>query len=59
MMSLAQDAVNVRLIAATAFREACEGRPYTATELRRAFMFDTLKPLPADMLAKAGELDEP
>lgn len=57
MMLLAEAAVKARLTAAIALREACEGRACSATELHRAFMFDALRPVPADMTELARKLD--
>ncbi len=57
MITLAADAVKVRLDAAVAFREACEGRSYPATELRTAYLFDAFNIVPGDMAEMARKLD--
>ncbi len=57
MIRLAAEAAKVRLEAATALLEACEGRHYTATEIRSAYLFDVFRPVPADMVRLAAELD--
>ena len=57
MIRLAAEAAKVRLDAATALLEACEGRHYPATEIRSAYLFDVFRPVPADMADMAAELD--
>lgn len=57
MMQLAEDASRARLDAATALLEACEGRHFTATQLRSAYLFDVFVTVPEDMVEMADQLD--
>ncbi len=57
MITLAADAVKVRLDAAVAFRETSDGRTYPATELRSAYLFDAFKIVPGDLAEMARQLD--